>query len=402
MIPVRMSGTDRPRLIEDATGRKKLKISLPGGRYQLSLDDGGVNLLCDRLGYGLRDVVPDIIVKILVATGDAWFPHQRDYQSVIEDLPNTTHPTDEDLTGVAEYLRSKRVTKSRIGTVRDIVDSSQLTRWIDPDEIQVKELPTPPEGIFDEEISGSEGDEPTRTGAAKQSGSTSRSSGDGTSAEPESVDVMADQLVSRTSKSRSYIETRIERLLDRGASPEIVVRTLERQFVDNRPQPDLFDIPGVGTIRGYNLIKAGLDSVDQLAEARPAELAEATHLDEATATMIVEGARELLGEAEPTAVRLARQTNTSKEDLEAVLSLLAAAGVPPSASTSTLRELHGPSIVEIDAVDGRMAYFLYEAGYTTLWEIAQASLDELESVDYLGPSTAETVRTEARTLIESS
>lgn len=392
-----MSGTDRPRLIEDATGRKKLKISLPGGRYQLSIDDGGVNLLCDRLGYQLRDVVPELLVKVLVATGDAWFPRQRDYESVIENIRQTTRPSSTDLAGVAEYLHSKRISKSRIEAVRDVVSSSQLTGHVDPAEIQVKELPTLPEGIFEGETPDSDGSEPVRTESDEAPDSTPLSSEDRATTEPASAEEISEQIVPRTPKSRDYIETRIERLLDRGASPEFAFRILERQFIDNSSQPDPFDIPGVGTIRGYKLITAGFDSVEQLAEMRPAELSEATRLDEATATMIVEGARELLGETEPTVIRLSRQTNTSQAEVEKVLSLLAAAKIPPSASVSTLRGLYGPSIVEID---GRMAYFLYEAGYTTPWEVAQASLDELESVDYLGPSTAETVRNEARELIQ--
>ena len=379
-----MPNPSRPQLIEDTTGRKKLKISLPGGRYQLSLDDRGVNLLCDRLGYTLRDTVPDTIVCVLVATGDAWFPHQRDYESVIQVLPDT-HPLNEtERSELVDFLLSTRVAEARISVVRDVVRNSSLSNQMDPDDIEVNELPELPSDIFGETTS-----EPPESAASE------------TEQAFQSIEDVVDRLVTDTSEHRSTLEEQAERLLQRDVALEDAFETLRRQFGPNTPEPDVFDIPGVGTIRGHHLFTAGADSVEELAETRPVDLAETPYFSEETATTIIEGAREVAGYEESTASQLARQTNESVDALESALAQLAAAGVPPSAAESSLRELYGPSIVDIDAVDGRMAYFLFEAGYKTPWELTQATVSELEEIDYLGPTTAENVIEGANELIDS-
>ena len=74
------------RLIRDSVDRLKLEVSLPGGRYQLSLDDRAIIVLTDGLGLTERDTVPEPFVPIFVAMGDAWFPNQRDADAIIDDL----------------------------------------------------------------------------------------------------------------------------------------------------------------------------------------------------------------------------------------------------------------------------------------------------------------------------
>ena len=75
------------RLLRDAQDRYKLNVSLPGGRYQLSLDDPAVIVLKNELGLSTRDTVPNAFVPFFVATGDAWFPRQRDTDEILGDLP---------------------------------------------------------------------------------------------------------------------------------------------------------------------------------------------------------------------------------------------------------------------------------------------------------------------------
>lgn len=395
-----MSLAEPPRLIEDSHERKKLKVSLPGGRYQLSLDDGGVILLCDRLGYNLRDTVPDLLVKILVATGDAWFPHERDYEQVIADLPETMSLPSSQIEEVVHFLESLKVPPTRIAAVRDVVVQSPLAEEIDPEEIAKKDLPTPPSGVFEttpdpDEIASLDTDTDTATGvqdketdSATQPAETAHRKADA-----------AEAIATRADTSATDLETSIERLVERGATLEEAIGVLERQYAEDTATVDIFDIPGVGTMRGYRLISANLDDVAELAESRPVDLSEEMGLNEQMATTIVEGARELVGGDESTAEQLARQTGTDKGAFDTALSMLAAAGVPPSAADDTLRELYGPSVAEIDAVDARMAYFLHEAGYRTPWEVTQATVEELATVDYLGQTTAENVRDDAQRLL---
>lgn len=394
-----MRHTIRPRLIEDSTGRKKLKISLPGGRYQLSLDDRGVNLLCDRLGYGLRDTVPDTIVRLLVATGDAWFPHQRDYESVIDDLPDTTPLPSSQEHELVAFLRSIEVPPTRLAAVRAVVADSPLAERINPDEIEAKDLPSPPAEIFDQPTG--ETKETTGTSAQEETGASPTSPEPSEASTAQTPATAVDRLAADASVGRSRLETSMDRLLERDIPLDEAVKMLERQFCSNVESLDVFDIPGVGTIRGYTLINAGMDDVPTLAETRPVDLAEQTALDEDIATAIIEHARELVGVAESTAAKLAKQTNVSVDEYKSALSLLAAAGVPPSAAEATLRELYGPSLIALDSVDARMGYFLYEGGYKTPWELTQASVDELSDVDYLGPTTAERVIKEAQELIDT-
>jgi hypothetical protein len=145
-----MSTPNQPTLTEDGNNRMKIKVSLTGGRYQLSLDDPGVVLLEDDLGYGRGDAVPDLLVKVLVASGDAWFPNQSDYHGVINDVPDTKAPSDDELRALADYLRSRHVPEVRASLVRGLVSESPLSTHLGPSEVSVNDLPTAPPGIFDE------------------------------------------------------------------------------------------------------------------------------------------------------------------------------------------------------------------------------------------------------------
>lgn len=147
-----MENPNQPTLAEDSKDRKKIKVSLPGGRYQLSLDGPGVVLIEQELGYERGHVLPDLLVKVLVASGDAWFPNQRDYQGVVEDIQETNTASDWELQALADYLRSRNVPEARASLVRDIVEDSPLQDYLDPSDMAVNELPTAPPGIFDDPV----------------------------------------------------------------------------------------------------------------------------------------------------------------------------------------------------------------------------------------------------------
>ncbi|WP_267644014.1 hypothetical protein [Haloarchaeobius amylolyticus] len=145
-----MKNPNQPTLMEDGNDRKKIKVSLPGGRYQLSLNDPGVVLLEDELGYTSGDVVSDLLVRILVACGDAWFPNQSNYRSIVADIEDTNDPSAHELQALADFLRSRNVPEARAKVVRNLVTTSPLSNHLQPDEIAVNKLPTAPPGIFDE------------------------------------------------------------------------------------------------------------------------------------------------------------------------------------------------------------------------------------------------------------
>jgi hypothetical protein len=144
-------GRHHPRLVHDATGDRKIELSLPGGRYQLSLTESGVALVKDGLNAGLGDDLPVLAVRALVATGDASFPSQRDYRRILDDLSAEASATPRERAAVADYLRSRRVREARLDAVHDVVEESALGRNLDVDEIEVRERPSVPDGIFDRE-----------------------------------------------------------------------------------------------------------------------------------------------------------------------------------------------------------------------------------------------------------
>jgi predicted flap endonuclease-1-like 5' DNA nuclease len=211
-----------------------------------------------------------------------------------------------------------------------------------------------------------------------------------------------DRLIAETGADESVVKEAFSRLVEKGTDVEAAYETCHQQFCIEPTDPTVFDIPGIGVSRGHELCSAGFTSVEQLAETRPVDLADATSVGERISTTAIEGARELMGHEESTVTRLSAQTGRQAERFENALSQLAAAAVPPSAAEPTLRELYGPSVADIDGVDGRVAYFLFEAGYTTPWEVMQASTEELEDVDYVGPTTAESIAASAAELVDSS
>lgn len=338
---------ERTVLVEDSTGREKLEVSLPGGRYQLSLDNSAVNLLCDDLGLGLGDVVPEAFVPVLVATRDAWFPHQRDTAAVVDALPAGDGLTDRQREALVEYLTSVRVNPRDASLVEAVVAASPVADEVDPDDLTVASLPEIPDDV---DLGGGAGPESAEQGSA---------------ATPDS---------------------RPQDAADETASEDTSLRA----------------IPGVGDERADALVAGGYTSVAQVAESRPADVAETTRLDEGLATVAVEGAREVLGHDRPTSERLAAKTGVAADEFEGTLSALAASGVPPSEAAPVLELLYGPAVAEIDAVSGQQAYYLWEAGYRTPGDVAAAEPSELQEVPYVGANTAPRIIDGARALVEQS
>lgn len=135
------------KLIEDATGRSKLKVSLPGGRYQLSLNDSAVTLLKDDLSLEVGATVPDPIVPILVATRGAWFPHEKNTDRIIEGLPTKGVLTDAEHDALVAYVTSVLIRSVDKERVVDVVVSSPIADSVDCSQLRVKDLPKPPSGI---------------------------------------------------------------------------------------------------------------------------------------------------------------------------------------------------------------------------------------------------------------
>jgi len=344
------------KLIEDGVGRKKLKVSLPGGRYQLSLNDGAVALFVDELGLAVGETVPNPFVPIVVATRDAWFPHEKDVDRILDDLPTGGTLTADERAALVEYVTSKWINSRDEERVVDVIASSPIAADVDTDELRVKDLPEVPEGIF---------------GTSKNAPIDERSETD--------------------SESGTASTETTELSEEATAKPD----STDRQAIER-----FQTVPGIGPKRADDLVSAGIRDLDHLAETRPADLAEASGFTYEMAMVAVEGAREVTGGKQTTAERLSEETGTGESTFDAALSSLAASGVPPSEASTVLRVLYGPTIADIDGVTGQQAYFLWREGFETPADVAQASIDELEEVPQLGSKTAPQIKREATELLE--
>lgn len=135
------------RLVEDSSGRSKLKVSLPGGRYQLSLNDGAVTLFKNDLGLDVGSKVPEPFVPIVVATRDAWFPHEKDIDRVIDGLPTAGALSEKEHTVLVTYVTSTWIRPADKERVTKAVASSPISDDVDALQLRVKGLPSLPPGI---------------------------------------------------------------------------------------------------------------------------------------------------------------------------------------------------------------------------------------------------------------
>ncbi|WP_080510469.1 helix-hairpin-helix domain-containing protein [Halorubrum coriense] len=331
------------RLIRDSVDRLKLEISLPGGRYQLSLDDRAVVVLTDKLGLTERDTVPEPFVPFFVAMGDAWFPNQRDVDAVIGDLPSSGMLSSRERSALVSYVTESNIAERNGKRVQSALENSPIADDVSSDDLQIVDLPSLPDSLKPSE----------NTSPVPQA-----SNPEGKVTESE-----------KPERSKAEILSELER------------------------------IQGIGPQRAGKFAEAGVASLEELADSRPGYLSDINGISEGITGVAIEGARELVGRAKPAAERLRDQTGVSESVFDPALSSLAASGVPASEALPKLRVLYGPSVADIDVVTGQQAYFLAESGYQTPYDITQASQEELTDVYQIGSKTAENIQSAARSMI---
>lgn len=323
------------RLVEDSSGRTKLKVSLPSGRYQLSLNDGAVTLFKDSLGLDVGSKVPEPFVPIVVATRNAWFPHEKDIDRVIDGLPTAGTLSEKEHTVLVTYVTSTWIRPADKERVMKAVASAPIADDVDASQLRIKDLPSLPEGI------------------------------------------------------------------DFGQHTESPsVPSINRRELEVNSGNELEALPGIGPERAELIRSLGVTTIDQLAETRPADLADARGLSDQMALVAVEGAREAVGFEQSTAERLSDETGVNESTFDAALSQLAASGVPPSEAAPVLSTLFGPSVADVDGVTGQQAYFLWCAGYRTPRALLEASVEELCEVRQVGEKTAPPIKAAAKELVD--
>jgi DEAD/DEAH box helicase domain-containing protein len=104
------------------------------------------------------------------------------------------------------------------------------------------------------------------------------------------------------------------------------------------------------------------------------------------------------------AEQIAVQTDVATETIESALDTLDGYDVRPEMAKPSLLERYGrdgPTIYDISGIGRVRGHFLFEAGYDTPEAIADASLDDLTTVPYLGDQTAPEVHDAAREYVET-
>lgn len=373
------------KLITDATGREKLKVSLSGGRYQLSLNDGAAALYLDALRLDIGDSVPEPSVPLVVATGDAWFPHEKDVDGIIDDLPSQGALTDDEREALVSYVTSTWISAKNEQRVIDAISSSPIADEVDPSQLRVRELPRPPKGIDFGQTDDYQSLQSDRTQTSDDRSATDSPGDDSGS---QSLDGPRD------ARDGDSVADSVDDVAD---SADDVADSADH----GTDTADKFEeLPGIGSDRAELIQSAGITTIEQLAATRPSDLAEVPGLSYGIAMVAVEGAREMAGTTQSTADRLHAETGTDVSTFEAALSQLAASGVPPSEAAPVLRTLFGPNVSDIDGVTGQQAYFLWRDGYRTPADVAEASVTELCEVDQLGAKTAPKIKTAAADLLE--
>ncbi|MWG36724.1 hypothetical protein [Halomarina oriensis] len=134
---VEEGGTSRTSR-EASEAELKLDLGIGHRRRRFRLTDGAENLLRD-CGYEKADVVPWTVAKALVIVGGAHLPEGNDARETtwaIKGADGGRDATDDDLRELATYLRRLTVEDRALDTLREHVERTRLSEYLDPDELR--------------------------------------------------------------------------------------------------------------------------------------------------------------------------------------------------------------------------------------------------------------------------
>lgn len=162
----------------------------------------------------------------------------------------------------------------------------------------------------------------------------------------------------------------------------------------------LEEVAGIGEKRAEMLRNAGYETADDVAQASPESLSQVRLVSDKSARCIHTTAREECGYADTTLSDWAATWDVEREAVVEAYESLAGAVVPPSEARDTLEALlneqNDTSVMTLSSFSLRYRHFLFEAGFHTLDEVADASIESLTDASYVGKSIAKSIRTQAR------
>lgn len=163
---------------------------------------------------------------------------------------------------------------------------------------------------------------------------------------------------------------------------------------------NLKKIPGIASTRRQALQKAGYEDVEAVASADVDELSDVPKISDRTARCIQETAKYVCGHQDTIAAELAETLAADPDEIAEAYSSLAPAIVTPEEAKRSLKllfdENNDASVFDLTEYSIQYRHFLFEEGFTTISDIAQASIDDLTEAKYIGNGLAESIRETAR------
>jgi hypothetical protein len=142
---------DHPRLGRTDADEPALAVTLePSDGYNFSdpyretytLSTRAVGLVVDELDYSEREEIAPETAKTLLLTGGAYLPDEKlDVVDVVQRLRcpgGGKHPTDEELTRVAAYLKNAEIEQSARWIAEELVENSRLADVMSTEEIRTQ------------------------------------------------------------------------------------------------------------------------------------------------------------------------------------------------------------------------------------------------------------------------
>ena len=210
----------------------------------------------------------------------------------------------------------------------------------------------------------------------------------------------ASKLASHLDTTPEQLQQDMGELMQSEAELEEVIVTMNAMYTNQSSDSALWDINGVGLKRGHLLYHAGFTEPSDIADASVKELSDIRGISGSAARCVREVARNICERSPTMAEELARSSNIPRQEVAAEYEKLVPRLVPPKEAIETLRvELEGPppnSVHSLNELNLSEIHFLSEQGFTSIAELAAASVSEIEEAKYMSQSRAETIREAAQ------
>ena len=263
-----------PELVTDTEGDWRIKASFSTGRYTFSLSDEGADLLHHELGFGGDETVSWNLYRGLVFAGDSFLPSApSDNVAAGEDLvvPNSdVEMSEREATALAERLQDVQLREDELTALTAHAEKTRLGDHIAPEAMGTSDSPAKPN---------------------EQHAGTTEADDDPNSDSSDQLDI-AERVAAETDTKVQTVAKDLRKLSQHGIGPERAAVSLTERY--GTTGPTVFDIVGVGRLRGHCLLESGFATPEAVATSSLEELKEVSYLGDHAAPTVLKGAREFV------------------------------------------------------------------------------------------------------------